>query len=43
MSYYKNFMLINPSVTSLSLDHSNQPDSPNGKRAPAVLLSLMAK
>jgi len=31
----------NPSVSPLSLDQSNQPDSPNGKITPAVLLPLM--
>jgi len=33
----------NPSVSSLSLDKTNQLDSPNGKITPAVLLPLMAK
>jgi len=33
----------NPSASALSLVQSNQSDSPNGKIAPAVLLSLMAK
>jgi len=30
----------NPSVSSLSLDQSNQSDSPNGKITPAVLFPL---
>jgi len=33
----------NPSVSPLSLDQSNQSDSPNGKITPAVLLLMMAK
>jgi len=33
----------NPSVSSLSLDQSNQSDSLNGKITPAVLIPLMAK
>jgi len=32
-----------PSVSSLSLDQSNQSDSANGNITPAVLLALMAK
>jgi len=32
-----------PSVSSLSLDQSNQQRSPNGELTPAVLLLLMAK
>jgi len=32
-----------PSVSSLSLDQSNQSHSPNGKITPAVLLPLVAK
>jgi len=31
----------NPSILSLSLDQSNQSDSPNGKIHPAVLFPLM--
>jgi len=31
----------NPSVSPLSLDQSQQSDSPNGKITPAVLLRLM--
>jgi len=31
----------NSTVSSLSLDQSNQSDSPNGKITPAVLLLLM--
>jgi len=33
----------NPCISSLSLDQSNQTDSPNSKITPAVLLPLMAK
>jgi len=33
----------NQSASALSLDQSNQLHSPNGKIAPTVLLSLMAK
>jgi len=32
----------NPSISSLSLDKSNQSDSPNGKITPAVLFPLVA-
>jgi len=33
----------NPSISSLSLDQSNQSNPPNGKINPAVLFPLMAK
>jgi len=33
----------NPSISSLSLDQSNQTDSPNGKIDPIVHFPLMAK
>jgi len=36
-------LYANPSASALSLDQSNKLDAPNGKIAPAVLLSLMAK
>jgi len=36
-------LYANPSSSAFPLDQSNQPDSLNGKIAPAVLLSLMAK